>query len=156
MTQIVPATCVLGPGKTGLTIGLRVLNLDGTVYAAFDTTGVAETSTAGTYRKAGGVVAPLAGGYIVWGEAATDYAETTVESTVGVLAADGLDAISTTAPTGVAADFREMMVQLWRRQFKRSTLTSTELKTYADDDVSVLTTQVVSDDGTVQILRSST
>ena len=80
MTQTVPATCVLGPGKTGLTIGLRVLNLDGTVYAAFSTTGVAETSTAGTYRKAGGVVAPLAGGYIVWGVAGTDYAEATVES----------------------------------------------------------------------------
>lgn len=80
MTQVCPATCVLGPGKTGLTIGLRVLNLDGTEYSAFSTTGVAETSTAGTYRKAGGVVAPLAGGYIVWGEAATDYAEATVES----------------------------------------------------------------------------
>ncbi len=80
MTQTVPATAALGPGKTGLTIGLRVLNLDGTTYAAFSTTGVAETSTAGTYRKAGGVVAPLAGGYIVWGTAGTDYAEATVES----------------------------------------------------------------------------
>jgi len=80
MTQTVPATAVLGPGKTGLTIGLRVLNLDGTTYAAFSTTGVAETSTAGTYRKAGGVVAPLAGGYIVWGTALVDYAEATVES----------------------------------------------------------------------------
>jgi hypothetical protein len=79
MTQTVPATAILGPDKTGLTIGLRVLNLDGTTYAAFSTTGVAETSTAGTYRKAGGVVAPLAGGYIVWGEAATDYAEATVD-----------------------------------------------------------------------------
>jgi len=48
MTQTVPATCVLGPGKTGLTIGYRVLNLDGTEYSAFSTTGVAETSTAGT------------------------------------------------------------------------------------------------------------
>jgi hypothetical protein len=80
MTQTVPATAALGPGKTGLTIGLRVLNLDGTTYAAFSTTGVAETSTAGTYRKAGGVVAPLAGGYIVWGTAGTDYAEATVDS----------------------------------------------------------------------------
>jgi hypothetical protein len=81
MTQLVPATCVLGPGMTGLTIGLRVLNLDGTEYAAFSTTSVAETSTAGTYRKAGGVVAPLAGGYIVWGTALVDYAEAAVKST---------------------------------------------------------------------------
>ncbi len=81
MTQQVPATAVLGPGKTGLTIGVTVLNIDGTEYAAFATTGVAETSVAGTYRKAGGVVCPDAGGYIVWGVSGTDYAEATVEST---------------------------------------------------------------------------
>lgn len=79
MAQTVPATAVLGPGKTGLTIGLRVLNLDGTEYAAFSTTGVAETSTLGTYRKASGVVCPDAGAYIVWGVSGTDYAEATVE-----------------------------------------------------------------------------
>jgi hypothetical protein len=67
MTQTVPATAALGPGKTGLTIGLRVLNLDGTTYSAFSTTDVAETSTLGTYRKASGAVVPDAGGYIVWG-----------------------------------------------------------------------------------------
>jgi len=81
MTQTVPATAVLGPGKTGLTIGLRVLNLDGTTYSAFATTDVAETSTAGTYRKASGAVVPDAGGYIVWGVSGTDYAEATVDST---------------------------------------------------------------------------
>lgn len=85
MTQTVPATAVLGPGKTGLAIGLRVLNLDGTVYAAFSAVGVAETSTAGTYRKASGVTCPDAGAYIVWGEAATDYAEATVDSVYGLI-----------------------------------------------------------------------
>ena len=79
MAQTVPATAVLGPGKTGLTIGLRVLNLDGTEYAAFSTTGVAETSVLGTYRKASGVACPDAGAYIVWGVSGTDYAEATVE-----------------------------------------------------------------------------
>lgn len=89
MTQTVPATAALGPGLTGLTIGLRVLNLDGTTYAAFATTGVAETSVAGTYRKAGGVVVPDAGAYIVWGTAGTDYAEATVDAvdTATILAA---------------------------------------------------------------------
>jgi len=56
-----------------------VLNLDGTEYAAFSTTGVAETSVLGTYRKASGVVCPDAGAYIVWGVSGTDYAEATVE-----------------------------------------------------------------------------
>jgi hypothetical protein len=90
MTQTVPATAVLGPGKTGLTIGLRVLNLDGTEYSAFSATDVTETSTAGTYRKAGGAVVPDAGGYIVWGVSGTDYAEATVDSTaVNVTSLEG-------------------------------------------------------------------
>jgi hypothetical protein len=78
MSQTVPATAVLGPGKTGLTIGVTVLNLDGTTYAAFSATGVAETSVAGTYRKAGGVMCPDAGAYLVWGVSGTAYAEATV------------------------------------------------------------------------------
>lgn len=67
------------------------------------------------------------------------------------LAGDGLDSISTTGPTGAASNFREMLVQLWRRFFRKSTLTSTQLKTYADDGTTVVTTQTVSDDGTTQI-----
>jgi len=61
------------------------------------------------------------------------------------LASDGLDSVATTAPTGVASNFREMVVQLWRRLFKKSTLTATQLKTYADNGTDVLTTQAVSD-----------
>ncbi len=72
------------------------------------------------------------------------------------LASDGLDSISTAAPTGVAANFREMMVQLWRRFFKKSTLTTTQLKTYADDGAAVVTTQSVSDDGTTQTQNAAT
>jgi hypothetical protein len=85
MSQTVAGTCVLGPGQTGLAIGLRVLNLDGTTYSAFSTTGVAETLVLGTYRKANGVVVSDAGGYIVWGTAATDKAEATVEAAALVL-----------------------------------------------------------------------
>jgi len=66
------------------------------------------------------------------------------------LASDGLDSISTTAPSGVASNFREMLVQLWRRFFGKSTMTATELKTYADNGTDVLTTQTVSEDGTTQ------
>jgi hypothetical protein len=66
------------------------------------------------------------------------------------LASDGLDSISTTAPSGVASNFREMVVQTWRRWFKKTTLTSSQLKTYADDETTVVTTQTVSDDLTTQ------
>jgi hypothetical protein len=72
------------------------------------------------------------------------------------LAADGLDSISTAAPSGVAATFREMIVQTWRRFFARTTLTATELKTFAADGVTVVTTQPVSDDGVSQTQGAAT
>ncbi|MCE5279072.1 MAG: hypothetical protein ABFD92_00085 [Planctomycetaceae bacterium] len=72
-----------------------------------------------------------------------------------ILDINGLDAISGAAPAGVATNFREMVVQLWRRFFKKSTCTSTQLKTYADNGVDILTTQTVSDDSTTQTQGSA-
>jgi hypothetical protein len=71
------------------------------------------------------------------------------------LASDGLDAVSISAPTGVASNFREMMVAVWRRFFKKATATSTQIKTYADDGTTALTTQTCSDDGTTQTQGTS-
>lgn len=82
----VPATAVLGSSLASLAIGLRVLNLDGTEFTEFSTDEVVETSVPGTYRKVGGVTVPDSGGYIVWGVDGTDYAETTVDSTIGPVA----------------------------------------------------------------------
>ena len=59
----------------------------------------------------------------------------------------GLDAISTTAPSGVPTTFREMLVLLYRRFFAKTTLTTTQLKTYANDGTTVVTTQTVSSSG---------
>lgn len=72
------------------------------------------------------------------------------------LSATGLDSIPTTAPAGVAETFREMIVQTWRRFFRKSTLSGTQLKTYGDDGATVLTTQSVSDDSTLQTQGTST
>jgi hypothetical protein len=68
------------------------------------------------------------------------------------LAPDGLDAVDTTAPTGPAANFRQMLVQLWRRFFKKAILDheAGTLVTYADDSASVLTTQVASETDQVE------
>jgi len=63
------------------------------------------------------------------------------------LGSTGLDAISTTAPSGVASNYREMMVQLWRRFFKKAARSTSQILTYADDGTTVLTTQSISDDG---------
>lgn len=57
------------------------------------------------------------------------------------LAPAGLDAVSAAAPAGVAGNFREMLVQLWRRFFKHVRKDGSTVKTYADDNVTVVTTQ---------------
>jgi len=66
------------------------------------------------------------------------------------LASDGLDLISTTAPTGVASNFREMLVQVWRRFFKKADKTATQIRTYADDGIAVATTQTISETETTE------
>lgn len=74
------------------------------------------------------------------------------------LSATGLDAIPITAPTTVATTFREVVIQVWRRLFKKTTLDIDlgEIKTYADNGSTVVTTQTVSDDGTIQTVNSAT
>jgi hypothetical protein len=52
--------------------------------------------------------------------------------------------------TGPATGVLGMVVQLWRWFFKRATMTSNQIKTYADDGTTVLTTQSVSDDNITQ------
>lgn len=63
------------------------------------------------------------------------------------LAATGLDLITATDPGGVATTFPQMVVALWRRFFKKTTKTPTQIKTYDDAGTTVRTTQTISDDG---------
>lgn len=72
------------------------------------------------------------------------------------LASNGLDSISTTAPSGVASNFREMLVAVWRRFFKRTTKDSDEIKTYADNGTSVLTTQTYTVSGSDEDVGAAT
>ena len=83
------------------------------------------------------------------------YSEEVACKTGYKLASDGLDSVSITGPSGVAANFREMLVQLWRRFFKKTTLTSSQMRTYADDGSTVVTTQAVEDDDSSQTIGSS-
>jgi len=89
-------------------------------------------------------------------DTAAKLAHLNADMTAVKLAADGLDSIFTAAPAGVAANFREMIVQLWRRFFGKSTLTASAgagsgtLKTFADDGVTTLTTQALSEDAGTQ------
>lgn len=75
-----------------------------------------------------------------------------------ILGATGLDSIPTTQPTGVASTFREMIVQTWRRFFRRTVYDSaaTTIKTYQDDGTTVATTQTATVSGTVQDVGPAT
>jgi len=81
---------------------------------------------------------------------ASDIGDTKRVSDGLTLAATGLDAITVTDPGTVATTWPGMVVQVWRRWFKKTTMTATALKTYADAGVVVDTTQTISDDGTTQ------
>lgn len=94
----------------------------------------------------------------VWDESSSGHVDSgtygakVVEKTGFKLASDGLDTISTASPSGVATNFREMIIQLWRRWFKKVDMTSSQLRTYADNNTTVITTQSVSDNGTTQVV----
>ena len=70
------------------------------------------------------------------------------------LSATGLDGILTTAPVGSAGNFRQMVVQLWRRFFRKAVydITAGTVTTYADDGVTPLTVQTSVGDSTQQVL----
>lgn len=87
-----------------------------------------------------------------------------IATAVWAVASAGLDAVSTTAPAGVASTFREMVVQLWRRFFKGSAKTYSgsgagSVKTFADDGTTPLTTQAFTEtsgtNGTDQTMGAS-
>jgi hypothetical protein len=81
---------------------------------------------------------------------------TVTDKTGYKLASDGLDSIATTAPIGAASNFREMLVQVWRRFFRRATRTTTEIKTFADNGTTVVTTQTISNDGVTETQGTAT
>lgn len=98
MSQTLPATVPLGASKAGLAIGYRVLNLNRTNYSEFTTTNVAESpASSGTYNVSGGIVAPDAGGYVIFGVSGTDYAEAPIDPAPPTVAAiqSGLSTLTT-------------------------------------------------------------
>jgi len=84
-----------------------------------------------------------------------DYSESIQLISTVKLAPDGLDNIVVTEPTTVATTFPQMVVQLWRRFFKKTTSTKTQLKTYKNNDSTTVTTQTTSDDGTTKTVGAA-
>lgn len=127
----------IGVAGAGLTVlgDARIANLDAAV------------STRSTYS--GGAVASVT---------APVTAGTVTDKTGYSLAAAGLDQIPITDPGGIAGQttFPKLLVALYRRFFRKTTLTVTQLKHYADDGSTVNTTQAMSDDSTTQTTGTAT
>ena len=66
------------------------------------------------------------------------------------LASDGLDSIDASEPSGVPTTFPKKMMAIYMRWFRKVTKTSTQIKTHAADNTTVVMTQAISDDGTTQ------
>lgn len=116
---------------------------------------VAAVTSVGTVT--GGIGGNLVGN--VQGAVASVTGEVTVAAaskTGYALSATGLDAIPVTAPTTVATTFPGMVVQLWRRFFKKVTMTSTQIVTYNDAGSGTVTTQTVADDSVTQSQGAAT
>lgn len=71
------------------------------------------------------------------------------ENPTGILSSDGLDTVSITEPDGVASNFREMVVQVWRRFFGKTTLSKTQILHYKADGT-LATTQTISETSELQ------
>ena len=82
-----------------------------------------------------------------WGEYQPEV--NTVNKTGYKLASDGLDSIATTEPSGLASNFREMIIQLYRRFFGKATMSNSQILTYKSDDT-VATTQAISETSAIQ------
>lgn len=133
--------------QRGVAVTLPAVPTDWLTAAGVKADAVAKIQS-GLSTYAGGPVASVTGSV---GSVAAGVTVTTNSDKTGYsLASTGLDSIAVTAPSGVAATFPAMVVQVWRRFFAKSTLTATQLKTYAADGTTVVTTQTVSDDGTTQ------
>lgn len=101
MTQNINLSAALGASKTGLSIGYRVLNMNGTTQIAFTTSNVVESNVDGTYIVTVPVAISDDGGRVIFGVSGTDYLEFAVDpANTAILAA--IDALNV-LPAAAAA-----------------------------------------------------
>ena len=148
------------PGTTTLVARLTAVraanldNLDAAVSTRSTYAGGPVAAVTAPVTVGGGTVDAIAGPVTVAGGTVTTVTNPVTVGTVTdkagyTLAATGLDAISTAAPAGVASTFREMMVAVWRKYYKKATksVQTGQITAYADDGTTVICTQPFSDDG---------
>lgn len=157
------ATLISGQSTLGTAIsGVLTALGDGTVVLHTDydaaKTAASQTTANADHDATQAAIAALNNLSSAGAQSAAAAALTAWGKTGFSLASTGLDSIATTAPAGVASNFREMIVQTWRRFFKKATHDSGagEIKTFADDGTTVLTTQAATTAGDVETQGAAT
>lgn len=136
---------------TGATVTADVFQPDGTEREF----AVSCTEAGQNYLYLGHCATIIIGDYIVAYDSGSYIGGEKYDTRTGYkLASDGLDSVATTEPSGVASNFREMLVQTWRRFFKKTTATSSAIITYKDD-ASAATTSVVDFNGTTKTIENA-
>ncbi len=131
--------------KSGLTLTYEALTGAGVVRTAAGTS-IPEIGSTGYYTVVDSslittdvVIAKNASGNVVGGGE---------NNPPVILSSDGLDSISTTEPDGLASNFREMIVQTWRRWFGKTIMSKTQIQHYKSDESTVATTQAIEETST--------
>lgn len=127
--------------KTGETLTYEALQAAGTVRTAAGTS-LPEIGSTGYYTVVDSNI--LTGDSVVVNDGTRNVGGGENNPPV-ILSSDGLDSVSITEPSGVASNFREMIVQLWRRLFGKTTFSRTQILHYKADETTVATTQVISE-----------
>jgi len=130
---------------SGETITAGIYAPDGTERASG--INVTEIGSTGIYTATSGDI--QTGDLVIFNDG-TDNVGFGEYHTAGVLSSDGLDSVAVTEPSGKASNFREMIVQLWRRFFGKVILSSGQLVTYKQNGVTVATTQQIDETATLQ------
>ncbi|MCK5018792.1 MAG: hypothetical protein KAS32_17145 [Candidatus Peribacteraceae bacterium] len=137
---------------TGITLTYEALSADGGTVRTAAGTSLPEVGSTGYYTV---VDANIVTGDVAIVRDADDVVGGGKENPPVILSSDGLDSVSTTEPSGVPSNFREQMILIYNRLFRKTTLTATQLKTFSSSGP-VIVTQEVSDDGTTQTINEAT
>lgn len=141
-----------------------VASVVGSVASVVGNIGGNVTGTVGSVVGAVGSVTGNVGGNVVGtvasvvGNVGGNVVGSVGSVTAGVtVAANGLDNISTAQFTGPANTWPKMLVQVWRKDHKKSTLNKNtgQMIGYGDDNTAVLITQAVVDDGTTMTIGAA-
>lgn len=142
------------------TISPLVSSIDTNVDELLDLVGTPDNGTLSADHEAIAALAAAINSATQSIKAQTDLLAYVSGSLRAKLAADGLDDVDVSAVSGPATTLGGMIVQLWRRRYKRATIEASggsgSIKTYDDDGTTVLTTQAISDDGSTQEQGSAT